>query len=209
MQFMTNRQTSDQLPPRVGVLADIHGELRALRRALLMCRELGVSSIAVLGDLFDRVEEADRVAEEFDGWDVFGVYGNHEREVALAAAAGELTLEERTTDLLSKLQSEVIISDVRLTHAPEHGEHDPLAQFFGRANAANGSNGTTHWITFSGHTHVRQARTEHGPLDISRGRISLVRSRRYHVNPGALSIGQFAIWDREEHAIHFHQLGDW
>jgi predicted phosphodiesterase len=209
MQQTTYQTTYDYLPPRVGVIADVHGELRALRRALLLCRELGVTSIAVLGDLFDRVEEADRVAEEFDGWDVFGVYGNHEREVALAAAAGELTLDERTTDLLSKLQSEVVVSNVRLTHAPEHGEYDPLSQLFNRTLASNGSNGSGHWITFSGHTHVRHARTEHGPLDISRGRISLVRTRRYHVNPGALSIGQFAIWDREEHAIHFHQLGDW
>jgi predicted phosphodiesterase len=209
MQQMTSHHSTDHLPSRIGVLADVHGELRALRRALLLCHELGVSSIAVLGDLFDRVEEADRVAEEFEGWDVFGVYGNHEREVALAAAAGELTLDERTTHLLSKLQSEVIISDVRLTHAPEHGEYDPLSQLFNRTLRPRNSNGAAHWITFSGHTHVRHARTEHGPLDISRGRISLVRTRRYHVNPGALSIGQFAIWDREEHAIHFHQLGDW
>lgn len=201
-------QSDVHLPRRIGVFSDIHGELRALRRALIVCDELGVTSIAVLGDLFDRIEEADRVAVELDGWDVFGVYGNHERDVALAAAAGELTLDARTTALLSKLQAELVVDDVRLLHHPDHGEHEPLARFFGRAPASNGHI-ESHWITFSGHTHVRLARTEHGPLDISRGRISLAPSRRYHVNPGALSIGQFVIWDREEHTIYFHQLEDW
>jgi predicted phosphodiesterase len=209
MEPVNERSVDELLPPRIGVFSDIHGELRALERALLACGAAGVGSIAVLGDLFDRVEEADRVAGAFEGWDVFGVYGNHEREVALAAAAGELALLEATTLLLSGLQAEITVGDVRLVHHDGDFHHDPVAQLFSRSRTANGHSTQTPWITFHGHTHVRRARSEHGPLDISRGRISLSRARRYDVNPGALSIGQFIIWDREEQTIRFLQLEDW
>jgi len=209
MESVSERTVDELLPPRIGVFSDIHGELRALERALQACAAAGVGSIAVLGDLFDRVEEADRVASAFDGWDVFGVYGNHEREVALAAAAGELALLDSTTQLLSSLHEEVTVGDVRLVHHDGDFHHDPVAQLFSRSRASNGHSAQLPWITFHGHTHVRRARSEHGPLDISRGRISLSRARRYDVNPGALSIGQFIIWDREGQIIQFHQLEDW
>jgi hypothetical protein len=118
-------------------------------------------------------------------------------------------LAEETLQLLSRLQAQVTIGDIRLVHDSDESDHDPVAQLFSRERATNGHAANTPWITFHGHTHVRRARSEHGPLDISRGRISLSRARRYDVNPGALSIGQFIIWDREELTIRFHQLEDW
>ena len=194
---------------RVGVLSDVHGELRTLTRALAHCRETGVETIALLGDLFDKVEEADRCAGALDGWHVVGVYGNHEREIALAAAAGEIQVEAFTLDLLGGLSAQVRTDEYCLMHEAEPwGQHDPVAALFQRSESSNGYRPAS-WITFAGHTHVRSARTESGPLDIARGTLRLSAVRNYLINPGALAVGQYAIWDREEHHITFHQLEDW
>lgn len=197
------------LGDRVGVFSDVHGERRTLQRALDLCRQSGVETIALLGDLFDRVEEADLCIELLLDWNVVGVYGNHEREIVLAAAAGEVNVRPRTIELLSSLQERVMLDDdVCLIHEEERwGFHDPVAAMFERVPGTNGHRPAA-WITFAGHTHVRSARNESGPLDLGRGRIALTSLRRYLINPGALAIGQFAIWDRAEREVHFHQLED-
>ncbi len=191
------------------MLSDVHGELRTLTRALDHCRETGIETIALLGDLFDKVEEADRCAAALNGWHVVGVYGNHEREIALAAAAGEIHVEPETLDLLGGLGEQVLTDEYCLIHEAEAwGQHDPVAALFQRSGTSNGYRPAS-WITFAGHTHVRSARTESGPLDINRGTLKLSAVRNYLINPGALAVGQYAIWDREEHIITFHQLEDW
>ena len=58
-------------------------------------------------------------------------------------------------------------------------------------------------IVFSGHTHFRHAHDERGPLDVSTGRLSLNPQRRYRINPGALTAGQFGIWDRAASLVRF------
>lgn len=191
---------------KVGLFADIHGTHETLREALAACRAEGVTTIALLGDLLDRTEQADICAEALADWEVVGVYGNHEREIALAAARGEIALRAETIRLLSGLQEEVKIGDVLLTHDSEQWGHhqSPLARLLHHAEA-NGHNLKAR-ITFAGHTHFRQARDERGPIDITRGRIVLDPRRRYLINPGALAAGQFAIWDRTTHVIQFRQV---
>jgi len=194
---------------RVAVLSDVHGELRTLTRALEHSKAAGVETIALLGDLFDKVEQADRCAAALAGWHVVGVYGNHEREIALAAAAGEIKVAPETLDLLGRLGEQVRTEEYCLIHEAEvWGQHDPVAALFQRRRSTNGYRPAS-WLTFAGHTHVRSARTESGPLDIARGTLKLSAVRNYLINPGALAVGQYAIWDREEHVITFHQLEDW
>lgn len=190
----------------VGLFADIHGTHETLREALAECRAEGVTTIALLGDLLDRTEQADVCAEALAGWHVVGVYGNHEREIAMAAAQGEIALRQETIRLLSGLREEVALDDVLLTHEAEQWGHhqNPLARLLHHAEA-NGHHGQAR-ITFAGHTHFRQARNERGPIDITRGRIILDPRRRYLINPGALAAGQFAIWDRTTQVIQFRQI---
>ena len=196
------------LSRRVGIFADVHGSTRTLERALMSCREEEVETIALLGDLFDRHEQADSCALALAGWHVVGVYGNHEREVAIEAALGVYPLRKETIGLLSALEEEVVIGDARFAHEVEHwGQVDPIAQLFGRGPHANGQHGPINArLTFTGHTHFRQARDERGTLDIARGSLSLDPSRRYLINPGALLIGQFAIWDCEEDVVYFRNV---
>ena len=192
----------------VGVFADVHGAHGTLGRALEHCREAGVGTVALLGDLFDRLEQADPCAGALAGWPVVGVYGNHEREAALAAAAGRVPLRDETVRLLSALRERVVVGEVCLLHEVASWERlDPGARFFGRGAATSGRRpeGPAR-ITFAGHTHYRHARDERGPLDIARGTLALHPARRYLINPGALAAGQFAIWDRAGQVVYFRQV---
>jgi predicted phosphodiesterase len=189
----------------IALFADVHAATRILARALEECRVAGVDTIALLGDLFDRDEQAERCAETLHGWPVLGVYGNHEREAALAATSGALTLSAPSVALLTSLEEELDIDDVRFTHeVASWGHDDPHARLFGRAAAVASAPGPR--LTFTGHTHYRQARDERGPLDIARGELSLVAGRRYLINPGPLLTGQFAIWDRDAGIVRFRHV---
>lgn len=195
---------SPRLARTVGLFADLHGERRSLVGALAACRAAGVEQIALLGDLFDRVEQADACAGALAGWPTIGVWGNHEREIALAAgAAGSLAPE--TVALLTGLREELVVEEVCLTHeAARWGVGTTLARLIARPAAPPASE--TARITFAGHTHHRAARDERGPLDLGRGRLTLDPARRYLINPGALAIGQYAIWDRGRGVVRFCQI---
>lgn len=193
----------------IGLMADVHGSVRLLERALLACREADVESIVLLGDLFDRPEQADPCVETLAGWHVVGVYGNHEREIAEAAAAGELEVRATTVELLSSLRERVMIDDILMTHEVERWEHagDPLSRLLGRPSNGHGNTESAR-VTFAGHTHYRYARDERGPLDIARGSLVLDPNRRYLINPGAMAAGQFAILNRVTATISFRHV-DW
>jgi predicted phosphodiesterase len=194
-----------RLGRRVALFADVHAATRPLTRALEECSAAGVETIALLGDLFDRHEQADRCAEALVGWHVVGVHGNHEREAALAAGEGAVALRAETLALLESLEEELEVGDICFTHeVASWGHDDPHARLFGRADA-NGHR-TVPRVTFTGHTHYRQARDERGPLDVARGELTLMTGRRYLINPGPLLIGQFAIWDREEDVVRFKHV---
>ncbi len=115
----------------VALFADVHGSLPNLHGALERCAAAGVETIALLGDLFDRVEQADGCARALAGWHVTGVWGNHEREIALAAA--ELgVLDAATVAMLQGLDEELIVEDICFAHEVPRWGPDPLARLFGR-----------------------------------------------------------------------------
>lgn len=197
-----------QLGRVVGLFADVHGAQRTLLNALAGCRAAGVEQIALLGDLFDRAEQADGCAWALAGWSVIGVWGNHEREIAQAATA-DGALAPETVRLLSGLAEQVIVGDVCLTHeAAQWGRGATLARLAGRATQADSQPDQGHArITFAGHTHHRAARDERGPLDLGRGVLTLAPARRYLINPGALVAGQYAVWDRAAAVVRFCETG--
>jgi len=194
-----------RLGNKVALFADVHGAHVTLAHALEQCREVDVTTVALLGDLIDRPEQADQCALALAGWDVVGVYGNHEREIAVDAEAYRGRLRDETLELLNRLRERIVVDDVCLTHEEEQwGQHELMARLR-RHPEPNGDRPEAR-ITFAGHTHFRSARDEHGSLDIGRGRLALNVRRRYLINPGALAAGQYAIWDREAHVVCFHQV---
>lgn len=186
-----------------GVFADIHGEHRLLARALAACRAEGVETIALLGDVVDRAEQADACALALAGWPVVGVYGNHDLEIAQAAARGAIALRPAAVRLLGGLREIVEFGDVRLTHAQEQWGTNPFERFHG--TVANGALPEPR-LTFAGHTHFRAARDDRGPIDVGRGTLTLDARRRYLINPGALADGRFIVWDRAAGIVRFRQV---
>jgi predicted phosphodiesterase len=190
---------------RLGILADVHGEHRLLRRALDHCRLLSVERIVLLGDLFDRVDQAELCASLLRDWDVLGVFGNHELDALSHRRERELHLGPHADAVLETLELELVIDDALFIHeAPVSHAPDPLRSVLGRSNGHTSP--TSARITFSGHTHHRSARDDRGPLDISGGQLQLRSERRYLINPGATADGLFAIWDRTESIVIFEQV---
>jgi predicted phosphodiesterase len=190
---------------RLGILADVHGEHRLLQRALDHLRRLRVERIVLLGDLFDRVDQAELCASLLSDWNIIGVYGNHELDALRHRQENELQLGPYTDAVLETLELELVIDDALFIHeAPVSHAPDPLHSVLGRANGHVHPTGAR--ITFSGHTHHRSARDDRGPLDISGGRLQLRSERRYLINPGATADGLFAVWDRWRSVVIFEQV---
>ncbi len=207
---------------RIALVADVHGHLRALREALAQCRDSGVEAVALLGDLFDRADEAAACVEAFEGWRVLGVLGNHEREALQATELGP-----EVAAFLRHLHERLELEDVVFAHDDPGPAIDTVAGFFRRWEAS--PSGLAHpliedavdtpataveppapaasRLTFVGHTHLRSARDDRGPISVERRRLPLRPERRYVINPGALVGGQFAVWDRATDTVEFRQVG--
>lgn len=184
---------------RIAVISDVHGEHRVLSEVLNRCRVAGAQSVVLLGDLFDRVDQAEICARYLLDWHVTGVIGNHEREALEHHAESDPDIDDRVVRLLSSLGDRLEFDDALFVHDEFGWKPDP--------GPTNGVNGHVHArVTFAGHTHYRSARDDNGPLDISMGHIRLRKHRRYLINPGAVVEGQFAIWDRSESVVLFHRV---
>jgi predicted phosphodiesterase len=181
---------------RLAIMSDVHGERRLLAEALARCREGDVQSIILLGDLFDRVDQAEACALKLAQWDVAGVLGNHEIEALRHAPITANGYNGHTRRLLESLGGDFLLDDALFVH-------DELDW---KSSTAWRSGELMVRVIFAGHTHYRAARDEHGPLDITLGSIRLRHDRRYLINPGAVVEGQFAIWDRVEETVTFERV---
>ena len=102
------------------------------------------------------------------------------------------------------LAETIVVEQMCFCHdGPPVALKPPAQDFFNRASAPAVS---PYHIVFSGHTHFRHAFNEHGPLDLANGTIVLKPERRYRINPGALTAGQFAIWEREAGMVKFYNV---
>ncbi len=193
-------ETSDH----IALIADAHGHVDILSRALDACRAERVDALVFLGDLIDRRDQADACVDALQGWRAFGVYGNHEHELIAALANGRgAGLKRATVEFFHSLQPCIVLGDACLLHDELDGAtNDPVQNFFRRMETPR------RWdyrIVFAGHTHHRAAVSDHGPLDTAHD-ISLDAARRYVINPGALVGGKFAIWERAENRVRFKQV---
>ncbi|MBI1801033.1 MAG: metallophosphoesterase family protein [Chloroflexi bacterium] len=190
------------LPNRLALFADAHGHVELLRQALRVCRHEEVEEIVLLGDLVDRSDQADACALELAGWKVSGVFGNHEQQMVGALVIGDdLGLRPETIDLFMGLEPTIVIDSICFCHdGPPRANHHDADHFF---NPAAAPAVLSYHIVFSGHTHFRHARDERGPLELSTNSITIHSHRHYLINPGAMTAGQFAIWDRAAGLVRF------
>lgn len=190
---------------RIGIVADVHGEYRLLEAALDIFRNRQIDTLAILGDLFDRVDQADRCVAPLTEWNLIGIYGNHELEALQSSGLHGHALHRHTVDVLSGFQEQVDRFGARFLHDPIIDEPvNPLQAIRGERQHTPQDEGPR--IIFYGHTHHRQLRDEKGSIDIHRGCVRLNGSRRYYANPGPLAEGQYMIWDRQSDTMEFLQV---
>lgn len=185
-----------KLGSRIAIISDVHGERSTLELVLQRCHNAAVESIVLLGDLFDRVEQAAPCAETLAEWPVTGVIGNHEREALAHLKESNGHHVQTARQLLDGLGERLVVDNAMFVHD----------EFGWKPNELGVAGVHETWLTFAGHTHFRAARDDNGPLDISTGQISLRSTRRYLINPGAVVEGQYAIWDRVTSRIMFERV---
>ena len=194
------------LPTRMALFADAHGHVDLLYKALEVCRHAQVNEIVLLGDLIDRDDQADACARAFADFSVSGVFGNHEQQLMDALTMGaDLGLRCETIDLFMTLKEHIIVDNVCFCHdGPPQLNRDEIDLLF--FNPASAPQVSPYHVVFSGHTHFRHVRDERGHIELAANALTIRPHRRYRINPGALTAGQFAIWDREASVVRFHTV---
>ena len=213
---------------RFGVLADVHGNLPALRAAVARLRAEGVERFLCAGDLVGYGPFPDECVEVIAGLDAVCVAGNHdlialgrlsdERCNALARESLAWTrkrLAPSSREYLEALPVWVELDGVVMAHG---SPDDPQRYVRDGAEAARQlATVADRWsaarVLVLGHTHIARAWAPGGrPLDTSAGSATpLVRDRPVLLNPGA--VGQSRerrirarslVLDLREQTVAFH-----
>ncbi|MFO0950632.1 MAG: metallophosphoesterase family protein [Isosphaeraceae bacterium] len=102
---------------RLGILADVHEHLGHLRAALDAFRAEGVDRVVLVGDLFELGRRLDAAVALFDGFQVEGVWGNHD---FLVCETPEADLRGQyapaTVDLLKRLRPRLAVDGFHFVH---------------------------------------------------------------------------------------------
>ncbi|MEO8613085.1 MAG: YfcE family phosphodiesterase [Chloroflexota bacterium] len=195
---------------RIGILADIHGELDALKQALGFFHHQGIETVICAGDLVDRGTDGDKVVEIIRQANIPCVQGNHD---AMARRTQEFLarhpddglpiepLKADTVDFLSNLPLEQHFEwlgiSVYMTH--ENPMHDPSKFIYPTASRASFESvvqAANVQIIVLGHTHR--------PMQVHIGSAQVINPGSIYANygPYAQTCGvlqlpeqTFELWD--------------
>ena len=188
---------------RYGILADVHGNLHALRAAVATLRADGVERFLCAGDLVGYGPFPNECVETVAGLDALCVAGNHdlialgrlsdERCIPLARTSLDWTrrrLSQEAREYLEALPARVELDGVVMAHGslddPQHYVRD------GTDAAEQLSRLAAGWplarVLILGHTHVARAWGPRGqPLEARRGAVmGLATDGPTLLNPGAV-----------------------
>src|SRR5262245_28371916 len=194
---------------RIGIVTDIHDEVRTLELALTALRAEEVDAIVSLGDtsdLFGKWEEAQEVAALLKAAGVLGVWGNH--DYGLCRNVKEevrFRFLRRTLDYFATMQPTLELGGCHFSHIepfldPENTEH--LWSFNGRPedddHITKSFAAVPHRALFIGHFHRWLAVTDRGRTDwTGSAPLHFEPATRYLVVVGPLFRGDFAVIDSD------------
>jgi predicted phosphodiesterase len=188
---------------RVGILADIHEEIDALRQALAIVRAARVDRVIVLGDVFYHGRHAAETVDLLVAAGVAGVWGNHDLGLCLDPDPALLArYPVRVAEFARNLASRLEAGGCLFTHGLPHWDATDPAEFYlneppetatGRAASFAAS---ACRVTFVGHFHRWLAATPAGviPWDGARA-IPLAPEWRYLVAVAAVCDGWCGVYD--------------
>ncbi|ADW17127.1 metallophosphoesterase [Desulfobulbus propionicus DSM 2032] len=216
---------------RLAILADIHGNYRALEAVLADVAHEGADRIVSLGDNIGYGPEPEEVVRALQGYRVVSVMGNHELGLVSrsyfnrlhAAARDSLTLtrsllSEESLAWLRALPLVRICCGARLVHGspPQSATvylHAPTDTRLRRLFASYPER-----LCFAGHTHAFGCywldQDAIGRRSLAVARVPLVSGRRYLILPGSVgqprdSLGwqaKYLLWDVDEDSIEVRAL---
>ena len=184
---------------RLGVLADIHGNLPALEAVLADAGQRGVDGYACLGDIVGYGPHPAECLERLRSLDCHIVQGNHEAALLGLASAGRFNdyarialrmtrkwLGEEELEYLRSLEPRLEIGgEILLCHGSPDDRDEYLIFEHQMERVLEKA---SYWLTFCGHSHLQflhDGETLHrGPQE----GFELSDERRYLINPG--SVGQ-------------------
>lgn len=194
---------------RLGLIADIHGDIRALEATLSRLEQLAVDQIVCLGDLVGYGSEPDAVVVELRDRGIPCIRGNHDRWVIerrqILGLRGWKTasLHDDTWDFLGRLPASLRLEHEGLIIELHHGSpasdtefvtaYKPMPpsieQFWDQSDAR---------VLFLGHTHI--------PM-IDRGvRGTVINPGSLLGVPGVQTSYTFAVLDVPSLAVRIHEV---
>jgi predicted phosphodiesterase len=194
---------------RVAVISDVHGNLPALECALQAVRRAGADQLLCLGDLVGYGPYPNECVARVAELDALVVAGNHDlmvvdrieqRASPLASRLVDWTRSVLDADARAYLAAlplqRSVDSEIVMTHG---GLGDPCRYVWPGAGAAAELRALERFapragVLLVGHTHEALAYGERSRTQLAggQGRVSLPRSERFLLNPGA--VGQSRQW---------------
>ncbi len=192
-----------QILMKFGILADIHGHVEHLRKAITCLSREQVDQFIVLGDLiFDRSHATETVGLLKDCGAV-GVWGNH--ELGLCVDPDDEIRSMYTAPVLeyfSALSAQLEFADLLFSHTlPSEDARDPLSYYLGPHPLADGAlkgsfDQFPHRVMMIGHFHRWFAATPAGAVPWDGGQPLVLEShRRYLFIVHAVMFGWAAVFD--------------
>jgi len=192
---------------RIGIVADIHDSVDALRATLDRFREAGVQKVVSLGDTFETFKKGDpgvEVARLLCQVGAIGVWGNH--DVGLSHNVPDEVRKKADPTLLEfteTLQPQLVIDNCRFSHVEPWLDPtiiEDLWHFDGVPNtpdyARRSLDAVSEQFIFIGHYHCWGITNADEKVEWDATEtISLSRNRRYVVLTAAVVHGWSAVFD--------------
>ena len=199
---------------RIGILADIHEDVEALRQALAVFREERVSRLAVLGDLFYLGRRVTETVDLLSAAGAVGVWGNHDLGLCHEPEAHLLArYPDRVSEFIGTLVPRLEVDGCLFSHGLPHWDAtDPLVYYLGDPpESATGRvasfAASPCRVTFVGHFHRWLTATPTGVIPWQGAEaILLDPEQRYLVAIAAVCDGWCAVYDTANSMLVPHRL---
>jgi predicted phosphodiesterase len=199
---------------RIGILADIHEEVEALREGLGLLQRERVDRVVVLGDLFYHGKRVLETSDLLTEAGAVGVWGNHDLGLCHEPSQDYRDrYPRRLFDYLETLRPRLELDGCLFCHGLPHWDaYDPTDYYLSdRLETPEGLSSSFSaspcLITFVGHFHRWQLATPEGVSPWSGGTpLSLGESDRYLVVVAAVCDGWCAVYDTESGELIPHRL---
>jgi predicted phosphodiesterase len=190
---------------RLGILADIHEDVEALRQAIGLLKQECVDKVVVLGDLFYTGQRVVETADLLIEAEAVGVWGNHDLGLCHEPDPELLArYPNRVFDFLKTLGSRLELHGCLFSHGLPHWDAtDPAAYYLGErpesaAGLAKSFAASACRVTFVGHFHRWLTATSDGVVPWNGTEaISFSQDLRYFVVVAAIFDGWCAMYDTD------------